>query len=111
MQEIFVFGSNLAGRHGLGAARYARLKHGAVYGQGTGLQGNSYGLPTKDHKLKVLPLVKIRYYVKQLITFAEASPEMHFNITRVGCGLAGYDWERDVCPLFPQQLPNNCVFI
>ena len=61
--EVFVFGSNLAGRHGKGAALHARQQHGAIYGQGVGLQGSSYAIPTKDSLLRTLPLSEINKYV------------------------------------------------
>lgn len=105
--EVFVFGSNLAGRHGAGAAFFARKNHGAIYGQGIGLQGNSYGIPTKDHRIHTLPLVQIQPYVAQFIEFAKAYPEITFNVTRVGCGLAGYR-DSDIAPMF-KVAPSNCV--
>lgn len=107
MREIFVFGSNLAGIHGAGAARYARENHGAVYGQGTGLQGNSYALPTKDKHIRTLPLSDIENHVKDFLRFAIEHPEMKFNVTRIGCGLAGYK-DPDIAPLF-RGAPVNCI--
>jgi hypothetical protein len=109
--NIFVFGSNLAGRHGKGAALTARQQHGAIYGQGFGIQGHSYAIPTKDEQLRVLPLDRIDEYIRHFITDAVAHPELHFNITRIGCGLAGYNWDRDIRPLFPITMPTNCTFI
>lgn len=85
---IFVFGSNLAGRHGKGSALYARQEHGAIYGQGVGLQGNAYAIPTKDEQLRILPLESIRPYVEEFVRFAIAHPDMTFNVTAIGCGLA-----------------------
>jgi len=108
---VFVFGSNLAGRHGKGSALEAAKKHGAVKGQAVGLQGDSYAIPTKDSFLKPLPIWRIRLYVDALILFAKRNPGMSFGITRIGCGLAGYDWETQVRPLFPEVLPPNCKFI
>lgn len=104
---IFVFGSNLAGRHGRGAALHARINHGAVYGQGAGLQGDSYGIPTKDAALKSLSLEAIREHVTHFITFAIERPDLHFNVTRIGCGLAGYT-DADIAPMFAYA-PSNCV--
>ena len=69
-KPIFVFGSNTAGRHGLGAAKVALSRFGALYGQGYGLQGNSFGIPTKDHMLRVLPLGVIKIYVENFKDFA-----------------------------------------
>lgn len=105
--EIFVFGSNLAGIHGAGAALYARKHHGAIYGQGIGRQGNSYGIPTKDARIITLPLKDIKKYINQFITFAKHNHDMTFNVTRVGCGLAGYT-DTDIAPMF-KDAPSNCV--
>ena len=99
MTEIFVFGSNLAGRHGKGAAKYAIVNHGAIYGKGFGLQGSSYGIPTKDANLKTLPLEFIERYVDEFKIFAKEHPELQFNVTRIGCGLAGYKDEQ-IAPMF-----------
>lgn len=104
---IFVFGSNLAGRHGKGAALTAFREHGAIYGQGIGLQGNSYAIPTKDENLKTLPVSKIQKYVANFIKFAKLNPEMTFQVTRIGCGLAGYE-DDDIAPLFTDS-PENCL--
>ena len=105
-QVIFVFGSNLAGRHGKGAALTAYRNFGAIYGQGIGLQGNSYAIPTKDEGLKTLPIQKIQKYVSNFLKFAKLNPEMTFQVTRVGCGLAGYE-DADIAPLFADA-PENC---
>ena len=104
--DIFVFGSNLAGRHGKGAALEARLKHGAVYGQGVGPQGNSYAIPTKYERLNTLPLDSINLAVVLFCIYARAHPELTFNVTRIGCGLPGYnDWQ--IAPMF-HDAPANC---
>jgi len=92
--EIFVFGSNLAGMHGGGAARAARLYFGAVMGQGVGLQGQSYAIPTMQGDADT-----IRPYVDGFIAFARQHPEKKFLVTRIGCGIAGFDAE-DIAPLF-----------
>jgi hypothetical protein len=105
-ETIFVFGSNLSGRHGKGSAAYAREHHGAVYGKGVGLQGSSYAIPTKDHALRTLPLNQIKLYVRRFIEFAAEHPEMTFKVTRVGCGLAGYS-DKQMAPLFT-KVPKNC---
>ena len=107
MKQIFVFGSNLAGRHGKGAALEARQKHGAIYGQGIGLQGCSYGIPTKDENIRTLPLNEIHDYVDEFIEFASMRPDLQFNVTRIGCGLAGYQ-DKDIAPMF-KDAPSNCV--
>lgn len=113
MREIFVFGSNLAGIHGAGAALHAKQKHGAIYGQGIGLQGNAYAIPTKDHKIKTLPLPEIEKHIAEFIKFASQETELIFNVTRVGCGLAGYQ-DSDIAPFFKNaaaltnvQLPDE----
>lgn len=97
--EIFVFGSNTAGRHGKGAAKTA-MGWGAVYGQGEGLQGHTYGIPTVNASITgKLSLDKIQGYVDNFISFAKSQPHMVFLVTEIGCGLAG--WEvKDIAPLF-----------
>jgi hypothetical protein len=105
-ESIFVFGSNLSGRHGRGTAATAREHHGAVSGKGVGLQGTSYAIPTKDHALRGLPLDQIAHYVRRFIEFANEHSEMTFQVTRVGCGLAGYS-DKQMAPLFVEA-PKNC---
>ena len=104
--EIFVFGSNLAGRHGAGAAYYARKNYGAVYGQGIGLQGSSYAIPTKDQSIQTLPLARIKEYVDQFLAFAKKNTQLTFIVTPIGTGLAGYRHE-DIAPMF-KGAPTNC---
>ena len=106
--NIFVFGSNLAGIHGAGAARFAVINHGARYHQGEGLQGRSYGIPTKDHNINTLPLDEIQKHVDVFKAFAKEHPELSFQVTRIGCGLAGYQ-NSDIAPMFANA-PNNCLF-
>lgn len=100
--EIFVFGSNLAGHHGGGAAWVAMRKFGAVFGQGVGLQGQSYAIPTMQGGVET-----IRPYVDDFIAFAKEHPELKFFVTRIGCGIAGFcDYE--IAPLFKAavDVPN-----
>lgn len=104
MQEIFVFGSNLSGIHGAGAARYARENHGAIMGQGMGLQGSSYALPTKGVNISFMPLADIGWHVAAFISFAKIRPDLTFRVTRVACGLAGFKDEQ-IAPLFKDALP------
>ena len=104
--SIFVFGSNLAGRHGKGAALAAVHFHGAVYGQGSGRQGNSYAIPTKDQRLQTLPLSIIEHYVKAFLQYALSNPKSLFEVTKIGCGLAGYQ-EKDIKGMFANA-PANC---
>lgn len=106
-RQIFVFGSNLAGRHGRGSARAALEQHGAEYGVGVGLRGNSYAIPTKDRNIETMPLDAIEPYVAEFLTFARKHPEMRFNIVAIGCGLAGLTPEQ-VAPMFAGA-PDNCV--
>ena len=100
--EIFVFGSNLQGMHGGGAARIAYEKFGAIWGQGVGLQGQSYGIPTMHGGVDV-----IKPYVDEFIEFAKSHPEMTFLVTRIGCGIAGFR-DEEIAPLFQEciQLEN-----
>ena len=92
--EIFVFGSNLAGAHGGGAARIAVEKFGAIMGQGVGLQGQSYAIPTmQGGPNTILP------YVEEFIGFAKQHPELTFLVTRIGCGIAGFR-PAEIAPLF-----------
>jgi hypothetical protein len=106
---IFVFGSNLAGRHGRGAALYARAHFGARLGVGVGLTGQAYALPTKDAQLKTLPLDRIAEYVDAFIQTAASMPEMFFWLTPVGTGLAGYTHD-DIAPLFQRKVLENIVY-
>jgi hypothetical protein len=105
--EIFVFGSNLAGIHGAGAARTAALSFGAVHGKGVGLNGRSYAIPTKDHNIATLPLYAIREFVELFLAYASAKPELKFIVTPIGCGLAGYT-PADIAPMF-QGHPSNVI--
>lgn len=107
MRSIYVFGSNLAGRHGKGTALTALKKHGAVYGVGEGLQGESYGIPTKDCNIKSRPLDQIAVAVQTFIEFASQHPEMSFKIMPIGCGLAGYK-PSQIAPMF-RGVPGNCL--
>ncbi|MFZ2152047.1 MAG: hypothetical protein WAV09_03005 [Minisyncoccia bacterium] len=104
---IFVFGSNLAGRHGKGAALWAKNEFGAVYGVGVGRTGNAYAIPTKSIYLNTLPLSEIAKHVRIFILYAQTHPELLFQVTRVGCGLAGYKNE-EMAPLF-KGCPANCM--
>jgi len=104
---IFVFGSNLAGRHGKGSALCAFRNHDAQYGNGKGLQGKSYAIPTKDATLRTLPLSVIREHVKDFVDFAKSAPELEFVVVAIGCGLAGYSPE-EIAPLFTDA-PENCL--
>lgn len=104
-RRIFVFGSNLAGRHGAGSARHAYLHHGAKMGQGVGLQGDSYAIPTKNEKLAVLARPAIELHVTEFLSFAERNHHMQFDVVAIGCGLAGYE-PADIAPMFAGAPPN-----
>jgi hypothetical protein len=103
---IFVFGSNLKGAHGKGAALHAKEKCGARYGVGSGPTGTAYAIPTKDRELKTLTLNRIAHYVSQFIAYARANPDLTFEVTPIGTGLAGYK-HTDIAPLF-LMAPGNC---
>ena len=105
---IFVFGSNLSGRHGKGAAKDAVEKHGAVYGQAKGRQGNSYAIPTKDEQFKTLSIEEISGYVNNFLEYAKKHQDEIFYVTPVGTGLAGLHIYQ-IAPLF-KNAPQNCVF-
>ena len=103
--EVFVFGSNLAGMHGAGAA-YAAFKHfGAMMGCGDGLRGQSYAIPTMQGGVET-----IAPYVDTFISFAKEHPEKFFYVTRIGCGIAGFH-DRDIAPLFASAVgvDNICL--
>ena len=103
--EVFVFGSNLAGMHGGGAARVAVQRFGAVMGQGVGLQGQSYAIPTMQGGVET-----IKPYVDEFIEFAKVHPELFFYVTRIGCGIAGFR-DEEIAPLFAEAVgvENICL--
>lgn len=92
--EVFVFGSNIQGSHGGGAALVARKLFGAVMGQGVGLQGQSYAIPTMQGGVET-----IRPYVDEFIKFAKNHPRLTFYVTRIGCDIAGFK-DKEIAPLF-----------
>ena len=104
--EIFIFGSNLSGRHSAGAAKKA-LEFGAVMGKGVGFRGRTYAIPTKDENIRTMPIEAIEPYVKQFIDYASKNQHLTFLVSKIGCGLAGYSPE-DIAPLFEDALlyPN-----
>lgn len=106
-RTIFAFGSNRQGRHGKGAAKEAHRKHGAIYGQAEGLQGDSYAIITKElrkHKKKVT-LKEIKAGVDKFLKFAKAHPELTFNVTPIGCGNAGRT-PKQIGPMFRKYSKN-----
>ena len=105
---IFVFGSNLAGIHGAGAARFALKHYGAIMGKGVGHVNNSYAIPTKDVHLVPLPLDEILTHVNVFKQYAHDNLDKEFILTRIGCGLAGYS-NADIAPMFRGH-SSNCYF-
>lgn len=99
MSDIFVFGSNLLGIHKKGAALTALQKHGAILGQGVGLQGTSYAIPTKENPRRSLDLVSINKYVAEFMQYAQWTQEHTYHVTKIGCGLAGWD-PCQIAPMF-----------
>jgi hypothetical protein len=99
--EIFVFGSNLQGFHGGGAAATAYQKFGAVWGQGVGLQGRSYAIPTMQGGVET-----VKPYVDEFLTFARVHPELKFLVTEIGCGIAGFT-PREIAPLFRAAIDED----
>jgi hypothetical protein len=109
--DIFVFGSNTEGRHGGGAARVAMTDYDAIYGQARGLQGRAYAIVTKDLSVgeQSIKLEDISAEIDQLIEFALDRQDLTFWVTKIGCGLGGYEI-KDIAPLFANKLiPNNIM--
>ncbi|MFI3239212.1 MAG: hypothetical protein R3Y22_01275 [Bacteroidales bacterium] len=102
--EIFVFGSNISGFHGGGAARTA-MSWGAVWGEGVGLQGQTYAIPTMDGSVE-----HIKPYIDEFITFAKCRPEMQFLVTEIGCGIAGYT-PQQIAPLFENAVNVENIYL
>mgnify|MGYP006988873164 FL=1 len=103
--EIFVFGSNLAGAHGGGAARLAYNRFGAVWGQGVGLQGQSYAIPTMQGGVET-----IKPYVDEFIRFAKEHSELKFLVTKIGCGIAGFK-VNEIAPLFYHAIDSENIVL
>ena len=103
--EIFVFGSNLAGAHGGGAARLAYERFGAIWGQGVGLQGQSYAIPTMQGGVET-----IKPYVDEFIAFAQTRPDLKFYVTQIGCGIAGFKVE-EIAPLFQAAIDVENIIL
>lgn len=108
--EIFVFGSNLGGKHGKGAAKTA-LTWGAKWGQAKGLQGRTYGIPTKSYNVsRVLSISEIKPFVDEFILFAKENPNLIFLVTELGCGLSGYK-PKDIAPLFKDAIGVKNIYL
>lgn len=113
MTDIFVFGSNLAGRHGAGAALEAKENWGAQIGVGKGLTGHSYAIPTKGRRLEVLSLSEIQDHINDFLNFARNNQQYRFLLTPIGTGYAGYT-VRQIRHLFNNAryvIPDNVVFL
>jgi hypothetical protein len=108
-KDVFVFGSNLAGRHATGAALHAFKVHYAIIGQGVGRQGQSYAIPTKNQSLKTLSLPTIKHYVDEFMNYARHDRWQPYYVTRIGCGLAGYN-DDQIAPMFEQASDNVYFF-
>lgn len=106
-EAFFVFGSNLKGVHGAGAAKVA-LGFGARFGTSTGFSGWSYGIPTKNRNIETMHLDQIKPFIRKFIQDAKMNPGYNFFVTRIGCGLAGYT-DEEIAPLF-RDAPANCSF-
>ena len=105
--QIFVFGSNLSGIHGGGAAKAAHQFYGAKWGEAEGIMGQSYAIPTVQKNIAgSLTLEQIQPAVQRFLDFAADHPETEFLVTRIGCVLAGHK-DADIAPMFAGA-PDNC---
>ena len=107
-KKCFVFGSNESGIHGAGAAKFAYEKHGARFGKSYGHHGDSFAIPTKDEYIETMPLKRIEQYVQGFLAYASGHRKLTFQVTRIGCGLAGYT-DSQMASLF-KGAPINCQF-
>src|SRR4051812_36796296 len=105
VKKVFVFASNLAGNHGNGSALEAKENWGAMQGIGIGPTGNAYAIPTKDERLSVLPLTRIKVYVDRFLRYAEAHHELDFEVVAIGCGNSGYK-AHEIAPFFLRSTNN-----
>lgn len=103
--EIFVFGSNLAGMHGGGAARLAHERFGAVWGEGVGLHGQTYAIPTMQGGVET-----IKPYVNDFTRFAKENRQLTFLVTRIGCGIAGFR-DEEIAPLFKEAIDVENIIL
>ena len=110
--QVFVFGSNTEGRHGKGAALIARQKFGAIYGQASGKQGQSYAIITKDLSkgIRSIPLSTIQQHIRVFLEYAMNHPDSEFLVVKIGCSLGGYT-VNEISTLFKFfKIPTN-VFL
>ena len=108
MNTVFVFGSNTAGIHGAGAAKEAFQNHGAKFHHGYGICGNSFAIPTKDKYIQSLPTAAVESFVMGFLAFAEDRSDLTFKVTRIGCGLAGFN-DATMALMFVNA-SANCLF-
>jgi hypothetical protein len=108
--DIFVFGSNLLGRHGAGAADLAFRKYGAIMGLGIGPAGKTFAIPTKGVYIETLPIEQVKYYVDFFIQMAQKYPKKDFLVTKIGCGLAGFS-VAEIAPLFTDALRIRNIYL
>lgn len=109
--EIFVFGSNLSGIHGGGAAFFADNNFGAIWGRGVGIQGQSYAIPTKSKGIeRALTIDEITPYVNAFVIFANANKDKTFLVTAIGTGLAGIK-ESEIAPLFTEAIKSENIYL
>lgn len=106
--EVFVFGSNLAGNHSGGAAAFAHRNFGAEMGVGVGPTGRCYALPTLDHNFGQLAFYTLRKYIVKFLNYAESNPEKKFLLTKVGIGIAGYALS-DMRSILWECINNVCL--
>ena len=107
-RRVFCFGSNTVGIHGSGAAKFAFEKKGAQWGKSYGHYGDSFAIPTKDRDIQTLPLEIIEYFIHGFLAYAYTHPKLYFQVSRIGCGLAGYK-DSDIAPMF-EGAPDNMMF-
>lgn len=108
--EIFVFGSNIKGVHGAGAARTAYRKFNAIWGKGMGIQGQCYAIPTKDEYIQTLDITYIQKFILRFIEYAQSNTKKIFLVTEIGCGLAGYS-PYNIAPLFRKAIKINNIHL
>lgn len=107
-KRVFVFGSNEGGIHGAGAAKVALEKYGMPFGKSYGHYGDSFAIPTKDEIIETLPIEQVKDYITGFLAYARGHRHLTFQVTRIGCGLAGFK-DRQIAPLF-LDAPKNCLF-
>lgn len=105
--QVFVFGSNLAGNHRKGAAKTALDKFGAMQGVGRGWSGQSFAIPTQNEHLQAMPIHQVEHYIKDFKIYTKNHPKFIYFITAIGCGSTGFH-AKDIAPLF-QDISDNVI--